>query len=68
MESPSERALFPNEISYENSTIITSKSGGTALFPVLPSSNVSIHIFLTPSSPVVPTGPTDALVSIIYYY
>lgn len=53
-------------VSHQNSIIVGNI--GTAFFPVLPSSNISIYIFQTFSIPFILTGPLYATATITYYY
>lgn len=57
---------FSHGVSYENSVIVG--NSGTAVFPVLPSSSISIYIFQTLSEYFILSGPLDATATITYYY
>jgi hypothetical protein len=61
-----EVGYFSHGVNYENSIIVG--SSGTAVFPVLPSSSISIYIFQTLSEYFVLSGPLYATVTITYYY
>jgi len=53
-------------VNYENSIIVG--NSGTAVFPVLPSSSISIYIFQTFNEHFILSGPLYATVTITYYY
>jgi hypothetical protein len=61
-----EVSYFSHGVNYANSIVVG--SSGTAVFPVLPSSSISIYIFQGGGSIYYLTGPLYATVTITYYY
>lgn len=61
-----EVSYLSHEVSYENSIIVG--NSGTAVFPVLPSSSISIYVFQTFNEYFILSGPLYATVTITYYY